>query len=72
MSLTDPDPTNPSHYTGHPSGVDAIAITEHMNFCLGNVLKYVWRAGQKGETLEDLEKAQWYLSREINRLKEAL
>ena len=71
MSSTEvpPDPINPTHYTGHPSGVDAIDITEHMNFCLGNVLKYVWRAGQKGETLEDLRKARWYLDREIARLR---
>lgn len=61
------DPTNPQHYRGHPSGVECIAITEHMGFNLGNVVKYVWRADHKGETLEDLRKAAWYLDREIGR-----
>ena len=35
---------HPPHYTNHPSGVECIQITEHMNFCLGNALKYIWRA----------------------------
>ncbi len=61
---------HPPHYTSHPSGVECIDITEHMNFCLGNVIKYCWRAGKKGERLEDLKKALWYLKREIKR-KEA-
>ena len=35
------DPVNyPKHYTEHPSGVECIQITEHMNFCLGNAVKY--------------------------------
>lgn len=63
------DPINhPSHYTGHPSGVECIQITEHMNFCRGNAMKYIWRAGEKGDELEDLKKARWYLDREIARL----
>lgn len=56
---------NPPHYTKHPSGVECITVAEHFGFCLGNVIKYVWRAGSKGDALEDLRKAQWYLSREI-------
>jgi len=60
---------HPRHYTAHPSGVECIEITEHMNFCLGNVVKYVWRAGEKGPGLEDLRKARWYLDREIARLE---
>lgn len=59
----------PPHYTSHPSGIDAITIIEHMNFCLGNVIKYVWRAGAKGDRIEDLKKARWYLDREIARLE---
>lgn len=59
---------HPAHYTGHPSGVECIQITEHMNFNLGNVIKYVWRAFDKGATIQDLEKAKWYLSREIERI----
>ena len=42
---------NPRHYTAHPSGVDCIQITEHMNFCLGNAIKYRWRADLKGSRL---------------------
>jgi hypothetical protein len=61
------DPVNhPKHYTEHPSGVECIQITEHMNFCLGNAIKYIWRADLKGG-VEDLEKARWYVNREIER-----
>lgn len=61
---------HPPHYTTHPSGVECIQITEHMNFCLGNAMKYIWRAGDKHETpLEDLKKAKWYIEREIARLE---
>ncbi len=63
---TMPDMVNhPRHYTGHPSGVECIQITEHMSYCLGNALKYIWRADLKGNAMEDLEKAVWYLQREI-------
>ena len=58
---------HPKHYTQHPSGVECITVTEHMNFCLGNTVKYIWRAGEKGCALEDLKKARWYLDREIAR-----
>lgn len=62
------DPVNkPAHYTTHPSGVECIQVTEHMGFCLGNVVKYLWRADQKGAPIEDLKKAAWYLAREIQR-----
>ena len=61
------DPVNhPKHYVNHPSGVECIQITEHMNFCLGNAMKYIWRADLKGG-IEDLEKARWYVNREIER-----
>jgi hypothetical protein len=60
---------HPPHYRAHPSGVECIEIAEHLNFCLGNVIKYVWRAGEKGSELEDLRKARWYLEREIARLE---
>lgn len=62
------DPINPSHYQDHPSGVECIQITEHMNFCLGNAIKYIWRAGLKNNAIEDLKKARWYLDREIKRI----
>ena len=45
-----PDRVNaPSHYTSHPSGVECIDITEHYDFCVGNAIKYLWRAGLKAE-----------------------
>jgi hypothetical protein len=58
---------NPKHYTNHPSGIECIQITEHFCNNLGNVIKYIWRAEEKGAPLQDLKKAQWYLSREIER-----
>lgn len=61
------DPVNrPKHYNGHPSGVECIQIIEHMGFCLGNAIKYIWRADLKRDALEDLKKARWYLDREIS------
>ncbi|UFQ16392.1 MULTISPECIES: DUF3310 domain-containing protein [Streptomyces] len=61
---------HPSHYTSHPSGVECIEITKHMNFALGNAIKYLWRAGLKGDAIQDLEKARQYIDIEIQRLKE--
>lgn len=62
------DPVNhPSHYTSHPSGVECVDIAEHYNFNVGNTIKYLWRAGLKGDEIEDLKKARWYLDREIER-----
>lgn len=56
----------PKHYNDHPSGVECIQITEHMNFNLGNAMKYIWRSDLKNG-LEDLKKAVWYIQREIQR-----
>jgi len=42
-----------------------------MGFCLGNAVKYIWRADEKGRDIEDLQKARWYLDREIQRRLEA-
>ena len=63
------DPINPDHYRSHPSGVECITVTESMNFCIGNAMKYLWRAGLKDDAIEDLHKAAWYVSREISRLE---
>ena len=63
---------HPPHYTAHPSGVECIQITEHMNFCLGNAIKYIWRADLKHDAIEDLKKAVWYVNREIERRTKAL
>ena len=59
---------HPKHYTAHPSGVECIQITEHMTFNLGNAVKYAWRADLKANKLEDLNKAKWYIEREIARI----
>jgi hypothetical protein len=62
---------HPSHYTSDPSGVECITITQHRNFCVGNAIKYLWRAGLKDSnpTTQDLEKAIWYIECEIDRIK---
>jgi hypothetical protein len=63
---------HPPHYNSHPSGVECITVTEHMNFNLGNAVKYIWRAGLKAEEpVVDLKKALWYVQREIARLEKA-
>lgn len=56
---------HPKHYKEHPSGIECIEVTEHFNFCLGNAIKYIWRADSKGNDVEDLQKAAWYINREI-------
>lgn len=64
---------HPTHYTsteikcrcGAP--IEVIQITRELNFCLGNVVKYVLRAGKKGDAIEDLKKAAKYIEFEIER-----
>ena len=58
---------HPKHYMAHPSGIECIQVTEHMNFNVGNAVKYLWRADEKANALEDLKKAAWYINREIER-----
>lgn len=58
---------HPAHYNSHPSGIEVITITQHMNFCLGNAIKYILRCDYKGKPIEDLLKARWYIDREIQR-----
>jgi len=66
--MNNEDPVNhPKHYINHPSGIECITITEHMSFNIGNAIKYLWRSEEKGKTKEDLEKAIWYIKREIER-----
>lgn len=61
---------HPVHYTGFSNGAEVIDITENLSFNLGNVVKYVARAGRKTEDpTEDLAKAKFYLEREIERLQ---
>jgi len=61
---------HPPHYTNHPSGVECIDIVKHFNYCLGNVIKYIWRADLKGKDIEDLQKAREYIDFEIQRRKD--
>lgn len=56
---------HPKHYNSHPAGIECIEISRHMNFNLGNALKYLWRCNYKGKKIEDLEKAKFYIDEEI-------
>lgn len=63
----------PAHYTDGQIEVADFIADKNFNFFLGNVVKYVSRAGKKDplKQKEDLEKAKWYLEREIERLSDA-
>lgn len=69
---------HPAHYTSSPAScsncgttVECIDVTRHMGFNLGNAVKYLWRADLKGNAIEDLEKAAWYIRDEINKRRGA-
>jgi hypothetical protein len=62
---------HPAHYNANASGVECITVVEHMGFNLGNAIKYLWRADEKGNALEDLKKSIWYIEREIARREKA-
>ncbi len=62
---------HPKHYGGTDNPYEAIKVIEawDLGFCLGNVVKYISRAGKKSkDPIEDLEKARWYLERELSKL----
>ncbi len=59
---------HPKHYN-HIDGKEAIDICEHFNFNKGNAIKYIWRSGHKSDEIQDLNKAIWYIQREIDRIK---
>ena len=64
------DPVNnPRHYTAY-EGLEVIDLTEQLNFNRGNAVKYIARAGLKDpeREIQDLQKAAWYIEREIQRL----
>lgn len=68
------DPVNhPLHYGGADDPYEAIKVIEAWgydeDFYIGSVLKYLKRAGKKGDTITCLRKAQWYLTRKIERLE---
>lgn len=62
-----PSIDHPQHYGGEDNPYEAIKVIEawNLDFALGNVVKYINRAGKKGSKLEDLKKAQWYMNRAI-------
>lgn len=61
---------HPAHYGGADNPYEAIKVIEAwgLDFCLGNTVKYISRAGKKGDELEDLRKAEWYLQRRIEQV----
>ena len=70
MATVTDEAINPPHYKSE-AGIESIDVIEAfgLNFHLGNVVKYVLRAGKKtASPLQDLKKAQWYIQREIERL----
>lgn len=71
-----PSPTeqidHPSHYQGNALEVIDIIEDFDLNFCLGNAIKYILRAGKKGNKLDDLNKAIWYLERECQKIGEEM
>lgn len=72
VPAAEPDPVDhPPHYKS--GGIEAIDVIEafDLGFCLGNTVKYVLRAGRKGDAVTDLKKARWYLEREIARIEGA-
>lgn len=70
---------HPKHYTSDPSGIECIEITKYRDFCIGNAIKYLWRAGlkedsilsQKDKTIEDLKKAIFYINKEIELIQQS-
>lgn len=71
---------HPSHYNSDPSGVECIEIVKHRDFCIGNAIKYLWRAGLKTDAdksatekeIEDLKKAVWYIQQKIDMLSRTI
>ena len=72
--MTQEQVDHPSHYGGESNVYEAIKVIEAwgLGFCLGNTVKYISRAGKKDpdKLVQDLEKAKWYLEREISKLKQ--
>jgi hypothetical protein len=66
-----PDMVNaPPHYVGAIECIDAIeSLGIGQEFCRGNAIKYLWRLGKKGDSLEDARKAQWYVNRLVKQLE---
>ena len=66
---------HPPHYNQHPKGIECIDVIEENPFPnLANAMRYLWRVswGGKFNDLEDLEKAKWYVEREISRRRKKI
>lgn len=70
--MTPEQVNHPEHYGGADNPYEAIKVIEEweLGFHLGNTVKYISRAGKKGDALIDLQKAAWYLQRKIDQLRE--
>lgn len=68
--MQDDNINKPKHYNNHPSGIECIDIAKHHDFCIGNAIKYLWRAGLKdgNSEIQDLKKAIWYIQCKIETL----
>lgn len=68
---------HPKHYNNSPAkcscgkSIECIEITRHLNFNLGNAMKYIWGCDLKSNPIQDLKKAVWYLQDEINKLEKS-
>lgn len=70
MAISNDMVNHPKHYTSHPKGIECLDVIEDNPFYnLGNAMKYIWRVsfGSKGNDIEDLEKAEFYIRREIDK-----
>ena len=65
---------HPEHYTAGKIEVIDYILDQKLSYCLGNAVKYISRAGKKDKkkTIEDLQKAEWYIRKEIQRLSQEL
>lgn len=64
---------HPAYYNWHPAGIEAVEVCEAFSYNLGNAIKYIFRSGgtvTKGHVEQDLEKAIWYLRRELQRIRD--
>ena len=63
---------HPPYYRWHPAGIEAVDVCEAFSYNLGSAMAYIWRCGgpvTKGDIETDLEKAIWYLRRELERIR---
>jgi hypothetical protein len=63
---------HPPYYNWHPAGIEAVTVCEAFPYNLGNAIAYIFRSGgpvTKGDVETDLEKAIWYLRRELERIR---